>query len=326
MTKKDLAPFGAVAPVKRPQGAGPLLQWFNGLPAGKALAIGWHIQANRCSEDLSEALRKLGTPRITVLHKMTGELVEYWSLETCSLIVLCNGFDDTWTMRETTERDGIAWGWIDAKNHSKCKARVFIHELASAGYFGPFTLTLEGMITDEFLTAISRQFDVLDAYEKSHGGNKAPFYGFSIQLAPAEKPKMVGRNGKQSPIIPMVARIPEVIDYTYLVEHLAPHQLLVAIREQALIGKAIQWSIDVSQQISAGQDKESWETPEYEESLQQPKRNETLDNAPPSPRQLESIGKLAEKLRKEVAQPATYGQAAALIKALSKEYNSRKKS
>src|SRR5438552_2010370 len=132
---------------RRPLGGGPLLQWFNALPAGKILATGWHIQASRCDEALTAALRARAVPRITVLHRMSGEMVEYWSLETCSLLVLCNGFSDPWEMRQSSERDGIAYGWIKASNSSKMKARVLVAELAVAGYVEPLTVTLEGTIT-----------------------------------------------------------------------------------------------------------------------------------------------------------------------------------
>ena len=92
--------FGEAPQTRRPLGNGPLLQWFNGLPAGKALAVGWHIQVSRCSDALSAALHSRGNARLTVLHRMTGELVEYWHVEPCSLIVLCNGFSDPWEMRQ----------------------------------------------------------------------------------------------------------------------------------------------------------------------------------------------------------------------------------
>src|SRR5947209_18439482 len=116
--------FGPSAQTRRPLGSGPLLQWFNGLPAGKALAVGWHIQASRCSDALGEALHAARYERLTVLHRMTGELVEYWHIEPCSLIGLCNGFSDPWEMRQSAERDGIAYGSSAARNSSKVKATV----------------------------------------------------------------------------------------------------------------------------------------------------------------------------------------------------------
>jgi hypothetical protein len=35
--------FGQATQTRRPLGNGPLLQWFNALPAGKMLATVWHI-------------------------------------------------------------------------------------------------------------------------------------------------------------------------------------------------------------------------------------------------------------------------------------------
>jgi hypothetical protein len=336
--------FGQTPETRRPLGNGPFLQWFNGLPAGKALAVGWHIQASRCSEALTAALHAAGYARLTVLHRMTGELVEYWHLEPCSLIVLCNGFSDPWEMRQSAERDGIAYGWIAARNSSKVKARVLIAELAEAGYTEQLTVTLEGMITEDWFKALEQQFRVLDAFEKL-AGIVAPFYGFSIPMMPAEKPRMVGSKGKQSPIIPMIAQVPQVVDEDYLAAHLCSKAVLELIVSRDLVGKAVKWSIDTSERINRNEDREEWETPEYEEALRQPReaseRQKTQPAAgakassngtePATAQQCAAIRNLWQKLGYEANEAELEGmtgeEAAGLIRTLSEDYReARRKS
>jgi hypothetical protein len=316
------------------------LQWFNGLPAGRSIAVGWHIQASRCSDALSAALHSRGNARLTVLHRMTGELVEYWHVEPCSLIVLCNGFSDPWEMRQSTERDGIAYGWIAARNSSKVKARVLIAELAEHGYTEQFTVTLEGMITEDWFKALSEQFRVLDAFEKATG-IAAPFYGFSLTMTPAEKPRMVGtKKGKQSPIIPMVAAVPQIVDEDYLAAHPCPKALLDCIASHDLINKAVKWSIDTSERMSRNEDKETWETEEYEAALSQGKATMQTPNVaakaepdqgsdravPATKAQLESIAKLCQHLEKPVpGEVLSFEQAKARLSQLSAEYNRSRK-
>lgn len=346
MSNTSLIQFSNVPQVKRPTGSGPLLQWFNGLTAGRELAVGWHVQANRCSEELVEAFRKLGTRRLSVLHKMSGEIVEYWSLEACSLVVLCNGFGDTWEMKQSPDREGLAYGWIEEKQKSKIKARVFVAELAEVGYMEPFTVTLEGMITECFLEALTHQFDVLDAYERITGG-QAPFYGFALELAPAEKPKMVGNHGKQSPIIPMVAQVPELIDEEYLIGHVATKQLLKLIADKDLLQKAIAWSVETSRTISRGEDRENWETEEYEAAQSgtgaQPVhkskhataavQDEGLQEEPEpmaSPQQVKSMLNLyrligEEALPQEVLEAMTFEEARQRIKTMNAQFQGQRK-
>jgi len=315
--------FDNPQPVTRPTGGGPLLQWFNGLPAGKSLAIGWHIQASRCNDELSAALKGLGIERLTVLHRMSGELVEYWSLGAACLIVLCNGFADPWEMRQSEERLGIAYGWNGTKHSSKLKVKVLVAELVEASYLEPFTITLEGMITECFLEALSQQFQVLDAFEKL-ARQLAPFWGFSLTLAPADKPKMVGQRGKQSPIIPMVAAVPQVVDEEYLCLHLVEQPVIRAIVERDLVSKAIQWSIDTSHRISAGEDKEHWEDeaslPPDEEEDEEP------DDTPMATKQQQaSIEKLCQFLSKPMPSgPLTYEAARKLIAEMTSELSLRK--
>ena len=130
MTNKALstANFGSLPrTTRRPAGNALQLQWFNSLPAGKYNATGWHIQADRCPEPLTEALKALSYQRLTVQHRLSGKRVEYWSIETCSPIFLCTGIAED-------EREGLAYGWIEAKNHSKIKVQCIVEELAAMGW------------------------------------------------------------------------------------------------------------------------------------------------------------------------------------------------
>jgi hypothetical protein len=334
--------FGEAPQTRRPLGSGPLLQWFNGLPAGRAIAVGWHIQASRCPEQLTQALHRRGFERLTVLHKMSGEMVEYWSLETCSLIVLCNGFADPWEMRQTCERDGIAYGWLSAKNASKVKARVLVAELAEAGYTEQLTVTLEGHLTSDWFKALEQQFRVLDACEHITG-MAAPFYGFSLTMMPAEKPRIVGpRKEKQSPIVPIMAQVPPIVDEEYLAAHLCSKEVLDFIASHDLINKAVKWSIDTSERISRNEDRESWETPEYEEAVSAGKgttqrpgpvaahlapEQGSEQAMPASKAQVESIAKLCQRLEKPVpGEVLSFEQAKVLLAQLSAEYNRSRQS
>ncbi len=345
-------PTQADAPaIRRPAGNPTLLQWFNGLPAGRQLAVGWHIQCSKCSEKVAAALAGLGIPRLTVQHKMTGEKVEYWSLGSARLYVLCNGFGDAYEMRTLPDaRDGIAYGWIAEKNHSKLKARVLVGELVEAGCTEIFVVTLEGMITDLFLQALAEQFRVLDAFERYSGGTRtAPFWGFALEMTPAGEPKMVGNNGKQSPIIPILARVPAgQIDPDYLRAHLIPRAAAELIHAQGLVSKAVQWSVETSARISKGQDREAWEEdPGYAEAMTRGngkaarfveeedddgEGQTTVQEAlPASKAQLTSLANLARLLGVEITSLShngvalSYEEASRLIKQLSAEYNDAKR-
>lgn len=317
--------WGTVPPTKRPLGNGPLLQWFSALPAGNRLAIGWHIQCSRCSEELTQALRSLMVERITVFHRMSGQTVEYWSLGSCRLYILCNGFSDPWEMKQNEEREGLGYGWIESKQHSKLKVKALVADLVEAGYVEPFVISLEGMITECFLEALQKQFDVLDAFELISSGQSAPFWGFSLELVPAEKPKMVGSRGKQSPIVPMVAQVPASIDEAYLAEHVMPQALIAAIVEKDMIGKAVQWSVEVSRRISAGADREEWETEAYEAAIAG--QDEEPAPEPATKLQWASIEKLCQFLKRPVPSEAlTFEDARGLIARLSAEFQARKAS
>lgn len=328
----------SVGPVKRPTGSGSLLQWFNALPYsnGRGIATGWHIQASRCSEELTKALKDFGYEQISIFHRSTNNNEEYWKIEQCSLFVLCNGFEDSWTMRNTDARYGIAFGWQNGKGATKLKCKAIISELAIMGYYEPLSIPMEGWMTEEFLKALSEQLAVLDAFHALTGID-APFYGFSLEIAPAAKNKMVGKGKDKSPIIPTIAVI-TALDAEYFTAHLAPPEVLRYIVENDLLKKTVQWSVDTSHRISLGEDRETWETEEYDASLrgkpprtprpaEQPVQGEAAapdaaDTMPATDQQINAIRKLCSHIGRQVPnhEPATYREAKALIATLSAEY------
>jgi len=62
---------------------------------------------------------------------------------------------------------------------------------------------------------------------------------------------MVGNPPDQSPIYPMVADVPEVVDVNYLVEHLVPAVLFKEIRDN-LLTEAMVWSTEETARIVNG--------------------------------------------------------------------------
>src|SRR5207245_607329 len=95
-----------------------------------------------------------------------------------------------------------------------------------------------GYITDDLFKALNEQFRVLDAfaaYKRAQGQERrAPFYGFSIPLAPAPQVKTVGEPPNVGQIYPMLAQVPTTIDQGYLKEHLIPAEILTHIRQGLL--------------------------------------------------------------------------------------------
>ncbi len=253
------------------------LQWFNGLATDQGMmAIGWHIQAD-VHPQLDETMEGMGVARYVVQHRTPGKdgqpkQLPYWKLPTCSLIVIALGVQSVFQMRDTTERLGIAYGREKVrdekgaiklnedgseKTQSVLKLRAFVHELVQNGYGEWLPITLTGTITDCMLEALSQQFRVLEAYgdyarAQGKGVTTAPFYGFSLTLAPGQV-KMVGKPNAQSPIYPMQAVLPATIDSSYLAAHLVPKDLLARIR-QGLLDEIVLWSVEESGRIIAGKD------------------------------------------------------------------------
>jgi hypothetical protein len=191
----------------------------------------------------------------------------YWKLNPCSLIVVCDGVLMPFQMRDTPTRTGVVYametefdengqpkryedGERNIVKHKVLKMRCYVRELVVSGYREWIPFRLSGHIVDAMLEALAKQMSVLDVYY-SYAQRRAPFYGFAIPIVPSPTKKMVGPKGKQSPIYPPLAAIPEQIDKAYLLQHAVPKALIEHIYEIE-IKPAIAWSIEESARIGAG--------------------------------------------------------------------------
>ncbi|GCE32020.1 hypothetical protein KDA_75040 [Dictyobacter alpinus] len=253
-------------------------------------AVGWHVPAD-VNPTLDELLASRGTKRYTVQHK-TGEVRQkpYWNLNwngaVCSLIPVAYGIKSTWEMgRKIDDRVGIAYGVGIAterdgtvqiskktglpKKKPQLQMRVFIHELLDKenGFNEWFQVSLSNYLVDDMLAALNEQFRVLDAYNAAIRAQvaadpkkweekkppRAPYWGFSIPMVPGT-PKPVGpKDGDQSTIFPMVAKIPELplnvpATIAYLNAHRTPEHIREVLRE-GLLDETLIWSVQRSQEI-----------------------------------------------------------------------------
>jgi hypothetical protein len=252
------------------------LKWLNGAATDEqTMAIGWHIEGE-INPLIDETLEGMGMKRYVVQHRTADKdgntQKAYWRVHPCSLIVIAEGVLSSFQMRDTDERTGIAYareierdesgaakryddGKGNIKMHKVLKLRAFVHEMILHGYSEWLPLTLTGNIVECMLEALGKQIEVLKAF---HGftGRRAPFYGFSISLAPATTTKMVGpKDGQQSPIYPMLAQVPANIGKEHLLQHATPKDLVARIREE-LLGDTVVWSIEESAKIAQGNDSE----------------------------------------------------------------------
>ncbi len=252
------------------------LRWLNGAATDEqTMAIGWHIECE-INPLIDETLEGMGMQRYVVQHRTADKdgntQKAYWRVHPCSLIVVAEGVLSSFQMRDTDERTGIAYareverdesgaakryddGKGNIKMHKVLKLRAFVHEMVLHGYNEWLPLTLTGNIVECMLEALGKQIEVLKAYQ-GFTGRKAPFYAFSIPLAPAATRKMVGpKDGQQSPIYPMLAQVPASIGKEYLLQHATPKDLVARIREE-LLADTVVWSIAESAKIVQGSDTE----------------------------------------------------------------------
>jgi hypothetical protein len=264
----DLLDFGLAEEdeVVLPITTQPYLKWFNEASTDAGIiAKGFHI-GKGIDPKLDETLEGLGMRHYVVEHRTPdadGQTQKpYWHLSPCSLIVVAEGLLSRRQMQNSERRTGIAYGkepvfdqqgqperYEDGNPITRrtLKARVYLHELVKMGYQDWLPLTLHGNIIDDFLSALTAQFRVLEAY-RGYTGRKAPFYGFSLPLAPAARRRLVGKGAKQSPIYPIVAQLPSTIDRAYLQAHLIPVWLIDLLRD-SLLPETIVWSMEASKRI-----------------------------------------------------------------------------
>ncbi len=247
-------------PARRPAPlvADPLLQWATGLPTtDRRMYAGWLIEAGRHPE-LDDAMGRAGFPPISIRH--SGGVVTHWAVEQADVFVVAEGVQSIGEMRSTWDRYGIVFGWRpkDGRMQSHLRCRVFVRELLAVGFAEPLLLTLKGTLTGDLITALTRQYDVLDAvdaFRKEVGKPPLtpPFYACSIPLGPGtEVTRGSGSTSKE--ITPIVAQIPAPITKEYIRERWIRPAWVPLV--EGLLDDTKRWSETTSRLIAAGEEGE----------------------------------------------------------------------
>jgi hypothetical protein len=259
-------------PARRPVPpvADPLLQWASGLQTKeKRIYAGWLVEAGK-HDLLDGAMEQAGFGQVTIKHG-NGNLVTHWAVETANVFVIADGVQSMGEMKHTSERYGIAFGWrtlaYDKDRHrppapdspaprmqSQLRCRVFLRELLAVGYVDPLLLTCRGTVTGDLLTALMRQYDVLDAVDafRKQAGKpplNPPFYACSVPLGPGREVTR-GSGGQSKEITPMVANIPDPVTRAYVLQHWVKKPWSEMI--ESLVDGTIAWSIEASRLIAVG--------------------------------------------------------------------------
>src|SRR5262249_26896940 len=193
----------------RPRLADPLLQWATGLQTKeRRIYAGWLVEAGRHA-DLDEAMERASFSQVVIKHG-AGNLVTHWAIETANVFVIAEGVQSIGEMRHTDERYGIAFGWRTLEGgrlQSQLRCRVVLRPLLEAGFAEPLLLTVKSTLTGDLLTALMRQYEVLDAIDAFRVSDKKPplqppFYACSIPLGPGQEVAR-GSGGQTKEIAPM---------------------------------------------------------------------------------------------------------------------------
>src|SRR6266511_3665224 len=185
----------ARGPARRPlpRVADPLLQWATGLQTKeRRIYAGWLAEAGKI-EALDEAMAQAGFAQVTIKHG-SGNMVTHWAVETANLYVVAEGVQSIGEMKHTEERYGIAFGWRTlegGRQQSVLRFRAFIQELLHIGFTEPLLVTVKSTLTGDMITALLRQYEVLDAVDalRAMQGKppiQPPFYACSIPLGPGQ--------------------------------------------------------------------------------------------------------------------------------------------
>ncbi|HEU4327546.1 MAG TPA: hypothetical protein VFS21_30685 [Roseiflexaceae bacterium] len=246
-------------PARRPlpRVSDPLLQWATGLSTTeRRIYAGWLVEVGR-NQNLDGAMREAGFPQVTIKHG-SGNVVTHWAVETANLFVVAEGVQSIAEMQHTTDRFGIAFAWRQlqgGRQQSQIRFRAFLHELLAVGFHEPLLVTAKGTLTGDVITALTRQYDVLDAVDamRAQAGKPAlqpPFYAASIPLGPGQE---VARGSVQTKeITPVVAQVPTPVTKDYIAQHWIKRSWVPLI--EALLDQTIAWSVATSLQIPVGED------------------------------------------------------------------------
>ena len=247
-------------PARRPMPrvADPLLQWSTGLQTSdRRIYAGWLAEAGR-NPALDRAMDEAGFNKITIKHG-SGNLVQHWAVETANLFVIADGVQSIGEMQHTTDRLGIAFGWRTlpgGRQQSQIRFRALLADLLDFGYNEPLLVTAKGTLTGDIISALTKQYDVLDAIDqfRVQSGKPAmqpPFYACSIPLGPG-KDVTRGTGGQTKEITPVIARIPTPITKEYILSHWIKKPVVGII--EGMIDQTIAWSVATSAMIAAGED------------------------------------------------------------------------
>jgi hypothetical protein len=233
------------------------LQWSTGLQTNeRRIYAGWLAEAGR-SAALDEAMRNAGFAQVTIKHG-SGNIVTHWAVETANLFVITEGVQSIPEMQQTTDRYGIAFGWRTlqgGRQQSQIRFRAFLRELLEVDFHEPLLVTAKGTLTGDVITALMRQYDVLDAIDAvRHSSGKPPlnppFYACSIALGPGQE---VARGTVQTKeITPVVANVPTPVTKEYILHHWIKRPWVTLI--EGLIEPTKTWSITTSALIAAGEE------------------------------------------------------------------------
>jgi hypothetical protein len=252
----------------------PLLMWSTGLQTKeRRIYAGWMAEVGR-SEAMDEAMARAGFSQVVIKHG-SGNLVTHWAVEIANLFVVAEGIQSVGEMKHTPERYGLAFGWrqlADGRNQSVLRFRAYLHELLHVGYQEPLLVTVKSTLTNDVLTGLTRQYEVLDAVDdlRRQQGKPAlnpPFYSCSIPLGPGAE---VSRGSTQTKeITPVIAHIPTPITREYILAHWVKREWASLIESQ--LDQTIAWSVANSRQISAGEDQVQSTTEEEPSTMAQPR-------------------------------------------------------
>ncbi|HEU4326438.1 MAG TPA: hypothetical protein VFS21_25075 [Roseiflexaceae bacterium] len=246
-------------PARRPvpRVSDPLLQWATGLSTTeRRIYAGWLVEVGR-NQNLDGAMREAGFPQVTIKHG-SGNIVTHWAVETANLFVVAEGVQSIAEMQHTADRFGIAFAWRQlqgGRQQSQLRFRAFLHELLAVGFHEPLLVTAKGTLTGDVITALTRQYDVLDAVDamRAQGGKpplQPPFYAASIPLGPGQE---VARGSVQTKeITPVLAQVPTPVTKDYIAQHWIKRSWVPLV--EALLDQTIAWSVATSLQIPVGED------------------------------------------------------------------------
>lgn len=251
--------FFTRGPARRPvlRVADPLLHWSTGVQTNqRTIYAGWLIATGQ-SARLDDALRAAGLRPVTIRHS-SGTTMTHWAVEVADLFVLAEGVQRMSEMKVTADRYGIAFNWRtlpDGQTQALLKMRVLLRDLLAVGYTEPLLVSVKSTLTGELLTALLRQYDVLDAIDRERAAKHQPlllppFYACSIPLGPGTAVAR-GPTQKQE-IVPIAAHVPTPVDRAYLVAHFIKKPWVPLI--EALLDATIRWSVTTSAQMAIGAD------------------------------------------------------------------------